>query len=77
MTADEAKQAPWKKVIICGLPMQLRDIENGGAELKGFWSYLYLYIFCPIEALFVTEFKFMEYEGSYWEGLKEWFRDDE
>jgi len=65
-------QSEWRKCIVCGLPMEFREAKNGGGILRGFWSYPYLWVIAPIEAMFVSEFKIMLYEGSYIAALAQW-----
>jgi len=65
-------QDDWGKCIICGLPMEFRVVEDGICELRGFWSYPYLWVIAPIEAMFVEEFSFFIYKGSYLSALYLW-----
>ncbi|MDB4330294.1 hypothetical protein N9948_01085, partial [bacterium] len=61
-----------RKVITLGLPMKMVDYGDGIPSLEGFWSYPYLILMSPIKRLLKGSFAFMEYNGSYWSGLKEW-----
>ena len=77
---ESPQEKEWFKVIICGMPMEGKEFveEDGveGIELRGFFSYIYIYLVAPIEMMFVNQFVVFIYEGSYWSALKEWLFGD-
>lgn len=65
------------KVIAAGLPMKLCDNSNCNCLWGEPWASIYTWFVCPLEGLFNEGFSFMAYEGSYWEGLVAWWRNED
>lgn len=59
------------KIIAFGLPMEMKEGEDGVPELHGFFSGFYTEFLAPIDAFFNggEGFYFTTYEGSYWKAL--------
>lgn len=58
----------WSKAIVWGLPIEVRILKDGGAEVRGFWSYPYMWFLAPLES-FTGGFRYFIYKGSYWKAL--------
>lgn len=73
----ECKSKDTDKVIAAGMPMRLCNVEGCHCLWGEPWATIYTWIVAPIEGLFNEGFSFMAYQGSYWEGLKAWWKDED
>lgn len=63
------------RVIACGLPMKF--CQRCSTLWGEPWATIYSLLLAPFEGLAKGGFEFMEYEGSYFAALKEWWQGDD